>query len=338
MKATRDQGFALAAALWLLAGLALVVSLVNDAALSSAERVRQLRERADFVRSSLATRANMLYFLSQATPQAAGYSASYGMLLADETPYKLDPLSVVRIQDLGGLVNLNRFERSIMERLMQSCGVEPDQIPFLIDALEDYTDVDDLQRINGAEKATYETLGKAAPRNSALLSVEEAWQVHGWARYKASWASNGCARALTTHQSNNSTVNFATAPPMVLRAAGLDEASANDIVSSRSSAEKTAERLDLANSQTGNSGMFGAGGGGVKGDLRVTHEHATLPWVMAYNFKFDLNGNDKPWSFSQPVISARQYSPVLPSSAALPWPKNSTLQPSASDNKPVVPF
>ena len=338
MKARRDKGFALAAALWLLAGLAIVVSLVNDAAVTSAERVRQLRERADFVRSSLATRANMLYFLSLATPQAAGYAGVTATVLADETPYKFDPLSVVRIQDLGGLVNLNRFERPVMERFLQSCGVESEQIQFLIDALEDYTDEDDLQRINGAEKLVYTTQGKPPPRNAALLSVEEVWQVHGWAKYKTAWASNGCTRALTMHQGNNSSVNLATAPVMVLRAIGVDEASANDLVSARSNPEKTAERSDLANSQTGNNGMFGAGGGGVRGDLRITHEHASLPWVMAYNLKFDLSSNDKPWSFSQPVISARLHSPVLPSSTALPWPKTSAQPPSASDNKPVLPF
>ena len=338
MKASHNRGFALAAALWLLAGLAIVVSLVNDAAVSSAERVRQLRERADFVRSSLATRANMLYFLSLSTPQAAGFAGRTGTVQADETPYKFDPLSVVRLQDLGGLVNLNRFERPVMERFMQSCGVEPDQTSFLIDALEDYIDEDDLQRINGAEKLVYGMQNKAPPRNTPLLSVEEIWQVHGWEKYKATWASNGCARALTIHQSNNSSVNLATAPVMVLRAVGLDEATAADLVAARSSAERTAERTELANAQTGNAGMFGLGGGSVKGDLRVTHEHATLPWVMAYNFKFDLTSNDKPWSFSQPVISARVNSPVLPSSAALPWPKNSALPPSASDNKPVLPF
>ncbi len=338
MKASQNRGFALAAALWLLAGLAIVVSLVNDAALSSAERVRQLRERADFVRSSLATRANMLYFLSLSTPQAAGFAGRLGTVLADETPYKFDPLSVVRLQDLGGLVNLNSFERPIMERFMQSCGVEPDQIPFLIDTLEDYTDEDDLQRINGAEKLVYALQSKPPPRNARLLSVEEIWQVHGWAKYQQSWASNGCARALTTHQGNSSSVNLATAPAMVLRAQGLDETTVADLVAARSSPERTAERVELANAQTGNAGMFGMGGGSVKGDLRVTHEHTSLPWVMAYNFKFDLTSNDKPWTFSQPAISARVHSPVLPSSSALPWPKNSAQPPSASDNKPVLPF
>ena len=38
----RSQGFALAAVLWLMAGLSIVVVLVADAAKTSAERVAQL--------------------------------------------------------------------------------------------------------------------------------------------------------------------------------------------------------------------------------------------------------------------------------------------------------
>ncbi len=336
----QHKGFALAAALWLLAGLAIVVSLVNDAALSSAERVRQLRERADFVRSSLATRAHMLYFLSAARPQSAGYQRNADLLLADETPYKIDPLSVLRVQDLGGLINLNSFDRAVFERLMQSCGVVVDQIPFLIDALQDYTDDDDLQRVNGAEKDIYALQGKLAPRNAPLFSVNEVWQVHGWAALQKPWDTNGCSHVLTAQFSTatGASVNAATAPILVLRALGIDEASATDLVNARTNNDKIGERTDAANVQSGNGGMLGLGGGVVKGDLRVTHEHANLPWVMGYTFKLDLNSNDKPWSFSQPVISARAYSPVIPSSRALPWPQNSTLQPSASDNKPVLPF
>lgn len=339
MRIHPSRGFALAAALWLLAGLAIVVSLVNDAAVSSAERVRQLRERADFVSSSLAARANMLYFLSLATPQVAGFEKDSAMLLADETPYKFDSLSVLRIQDLGGLINLNQFERPVMERFLLACGVSADQTPYLIDALQDYIDDDDLQRVNGAEKDVYALGRKPLPRNAPLLSVQEVWQVHGWAAYQQSWSKNGCVEAVTTHQANSSSVNLATAPAVVLRAVGVDAASATDLVSARSaSVEKTAERTNSANAITGNSGMFGLGGGAVKGDLRITHEHATLPWVMRYTLKFDLASNDKPWSFSQPVISPQVSRPLLPASGALPWLKNSVTAAPTSDTKPALPF
>jgi hypothetical protein len=165
------------------------------------------------------------------------------------------------------------------------------------------------------------------------------WQVHGWSTYKENWVSNGCAQAITTHQGNSSSVNLATAPAVVLRAVGVDAASAADLVSARSaSVERTAERTNAANVLTGNTGMFGMGGGAVKGDLRITHQHTTLPWVMRYTLKFDLTSNDKPWSFSQPVISPLLTKPVLPASGALPWPRNSVTSTPNSDGKPALPF
>ncbi len=335
----RENGFALAATLWLLAGLAIVVSLVNDTARTTAERVRQLRERTDFVRSSLATRAQVLYFAALATPQSTGFSRDDASILADETPYKVDALSIVRIQDLGGLVNLNSFSRPILERYLEICGVEQSQVPYLVDALEDYKDEDELQRVNGAERDTYSQFNKPPPRNAMLLSVDEIWQVHGWSAYKKAWGSNGCAHALAINRTGlSSSINFATAPLLVLRAAGVDEATAQDIINARGDLNQLADRTNAANAQSGNSGMFGFGAGAVRGELRITHEHATLPWVMGYTLKLSLDKDDAPWSFTQPVIGARPNIPVMSSARALPWPQNTALLPTASDTKSVLPF
>ncbi len=337
----RQNGFALAAVLWLLAGLAIVVSLVNDAAVTSAERVRQLRERADFTRSALAAKADMIYYLALAQPKSTGFALGNAMLLADETPYKTDKLGVMRLQDLGGLVNLNGFDRPVMERFLQSCGVLPDQVPYLIDAVEDYTDGDDLQRINGAERDTYILAGKPPPRNAQLLSVDELWAVHGWETLQKTWASNDCARALTTVTGSGGmgpSLNLATAPPMVLRAAGLDDAMVSDISNAKGNEQKVGDATSAANVVTGNVGMFGMTGGLARRDVYVTYEHSTMPWVIGYTFRLDVNSSDSPWSITQPVIRARSYTPVIPSSNAVPWPLNSALPLPSSDAKPVFPF
>lgn len=327
--------------LWLLAGLSIVVSLVNDAAVTSAERVRQIRERADFTRASLAAKAQMIYFLSLAQPQAAGFVLGNATLLADETPYQTDKLGVLRIQDLGGLINLNTFERPVMERFLQSCGVLPDQVPYLIDALEDYTDADNLQRINGAERDTYILAGKPPPRNAPLLSVDEIWAVHGWEALQQTWATNGCGRALTVVGGTGAmgpSLNLATAPPMVLRAAGLDDATVADISKARGDEQKVVDTTTAANAVIGAGGMFGMSGGMVRRDLHVTYEHTAIPWVIEYTFRLNLNSNGSPWSITHPVIHARGYTPVIPSANAAPWPLNSASPPSSSDAKPVFPF
>ena len=69
----RSQGFALAAVLWLMAGLSIVVVLVADAAKTSAERVAQLRERTEFIQSALSGRAQAEYWLSGARPRTADF-------------------------------------------------------------------------------------------------------------------------------------------------------------------------------------------------------------------------------------------------------------------------
>lgn len=335
------RGFALAAVLWLLAGLAIVVSLVNDAALTSAERVRQLRDRAEFVKSALTARAEMVYFTSLATPQSAGFSRGDAMLLADETPYRIDTTSVLRIQDVGGLINLNRFNRPVLESFLENCAVPKEKISFLIDALEDYTDEDDLQRVNGAEKTTYALERKPPPRNAPLLSVSEVWQVHGWMPLRLLLESNGCARALTTQGAGGllgARVNLATAPLMVLRASGVDEASALDVMNARNNADGITERVSNAAAVSGNTGMFGLSNGVVQNELRVTHEHLSLPWTIEYTFKLDPSNDEKPWSIAQPTISSRAFTPTQPSSRALAWPLDSSKSPSSSDANPVLPF
>jgi general secretion pathway protein K len=338
----RQQGFALAATLWLLAGLSIVVSLIDDAARSSADRVQQLRDRTEFVRSALAARAQLIYYIALASPQSAGFKLGDTALLADTTPYLFDATSVVRLQDMGGLININRLNRPILERLLTVCGIAQEQIPFLVDALEDYTDTDDLQRINGAERDTYALAGKPPPRNAPLLSVDEIWQVQGWQAQQKRLTDNGCARALTVQSTEallGGSINLSTAPLLVLQAAGVDAASAADIVSSRTEPDKVAERTASANAQLGNTGMFGlAGGGTVQRELRVTHEHVRMPWVIEYTLKLDFEFEDKPWSIVQPVIGARSYNPVTPIARALPWPRPSALPASSTNAIPVLPF
>lgn len=95
----RSQGFALAAVLWLMAGLSIVVVLVADAAKTSAERVAQLRERTEFIQSALSGRAQAEYWLSGARPRTADFFDGAAVVMADNTPYRIDANSTISIQD-----------------------------------------------------------------------------------------------------------------------------------------------------------------------------------------------------------------------------------------------
>jgi general secretion pathway protein K len=337
----RPTGFALAAILWLLAGLSIVVSLVNDAALSSADRVKQMRERADFINSVYSARAHIIYFVALAQPQFAGYMRGESLLRADDVPYRLDTKSVVRIQDTGGLISLNRLNRQTLALFMQSCGVTLDKIPYLIDALEDYIDEDNLQRINGAEADTYKKYDEPAPRNGFLLSTAEIWQVHGWKTWKKTLEASGCYRGLTTLGGmglQGAMINMATAPLAVLLASGLDEASAIDVIAARDSNQAVADRVANLAGTAGGAGMFGSVGNFVQPELRITHEHINMPLTMQYTLKLNLNSDDKPWSISQPIISAKSYTPTFASIRAIEWPLDSSKSAPTINANPVLPF
>ncbi|NMM89731.1 hypothetical protein B2J88_36265 [Rhodococcus sp. SRB_17] len=324
----RSQGFALAAVLWLMAGLSIVVVLVADAAKTSAERVAQLRERTEFIRSALSGRAQAEYWLSGARPRSADFFDGATFVMADDTPYQIDANSTIAIQDHGGLIDLNTVNSELLTNFLVGCGVPVDKTPYLIDALADYTDSDSLQRLNGAERDTYTAEGKLAPRNSPLLSKAEVWDVYGWEPYRSAFEHNGCEHSLTIHGETTmlgSSLNLATAPSPVLKAAGLNEELIQDVVNARSDPVKVAERIAQNNALLGTGGMFGgAGGKQVQKVLRITHRHPTGPWLMTYTLTLDPENGDRPWSVSQPIMSAAPVSVgKLP---PLPWPN----QPPAS--------
>lgn len=332
-------GFALAAVLWLMAGLSIVVALVADAAKTSAERVAQLRERTEFVRSALSGRAEAQYWLSAARPRSADFFDGATSVLADGTPYQTDANNIQSIQDHGGLLNLNAAPPELITRFLLGCGIPVEQAPLLVDALEDYIDNDDLRRINGAERDAYTAAGLLPPRNSPLLSESEVWDVFGWAPYQSSFTHNGCISSLTIHSQTNmlgSSLNLATAPGAVLKAAGLSDEIIQDIVTARGDPEKIAERSAQNNQLLGSGGLFGgAGGQQVQKVLRITHRHPTGPWRMTYTLTLDPENDDRPWSITQPNISSEIAS--AGTLTVLPWP---TLPPSStpSDVSRILSF
>lgn len=324
----RSQGFALAAVLWLMAGLSIVVVLVADAAKTSAERVAQLRERTEFIRSALSGRAQAEYWLSGARPRTADFFDGATFIMADDTPYQTDASSTISIQDHGGLIDLNTVNSELLSNFLVGCGVPVDKAPYLIDALADYTDSDNLQRLNGAERDTYTAEGKPPPRNSPLLSEAEVWDVYGWGQYRSAFEHNGCEHSLTIHGETTmlgNSLNLATAPAPVLKAAGLNEELIQDVVNARADPVKVAERIAQNNALLGTGGIFGgAGGKQVQKVLRITHRHPTGPWLMTYTLTLDPENDDRPWNISQPIVSAAPASVgKLP---PLPWPN----QPPAS--------
>jgi type II secretory pathway component PulK len=313
-----QQGFALAAVLWLIAGLTIVVALVGDAAFTAKQRIAQLRERTDFLQSAISTRAQLQYRLSASRPTSAGLTDGVTLIWTNNTPYRVSTHSVVQLQDHGGLIKLNGLSRELLGSYLVNCGVPQDKTESLIDALEDYTDADHLTRINGAERETYALQGKKGPRNAPLLSVPEVWTVMGWDAHRQTLTDKACAAHFSTHHQASlmgSPINLATAPAPVLKAQGLNDQAVQDIVSARGDLQATAERA-VQNNTAG--GMFGAGTFSLK-TLRIRHTHPTGPWVMEYTLSLDSGNPDRPWTVTQLSMGAAQ-NPALKLNP-LVWPQ-----------------
>lgn len=315
---TSQHGFALAAVLWLVAGLTIVVALVGDAAFTAKQRIAQLRERTDFMQSAISARAQLQYRLSASRPTGAGLTDGVTLIWTNNTPYQLGANNLVQLQDHGGLIKLNNPSRELLASYLGHCGVSQEKAEHLIDALEDYIDADHLTRINGAERETYALQGKKAPRNAPLLSVPEIWNVMGWDTQRKTLTDNGCIDHFSTHQQvtlMGSQINLTTAPAAVLKARGLNEQAVQDIVLARGDEQVIAERAAQNNTA---GGMFGAGVFSLK-TLRVKHSHPTGPWTMEYTMNLDSGNPDSPWTITQ--LSAGAVSNLQIKLTPLAWPQ-----------------
>lgn len=317
-----NSGFALAGVLWILAGLSLAVALLADITQTSAERVSLLRKRSEFILSALSAKAQSQYWLSTAQAGLAEFSNGGSSVQVDSTLYQPDKYSLIRLQDAGGLVNLASIDRNLLDRFLQLCGVSSEQTPYLMDALEDYVDSDNLQRLHGAEQETYAAAGLPPPRNSPLLTSAEVWAVYGWGKYRHAFEESGCANEMTIHGETTmvgTSLNLATAPARVLKATGLNAEQVQDIISARGDPERLAERTANNNQLAGrNDSAFGAlSGKHAQRSLHITHQATQGPWLLRYTLVLDSSDKDSPWHTTQSEILS---APPFGTLQALPWP------------------
>ncbi|GAB3729547.1 hypothetical protein GCM10028794_04050 [Silanimonas algicola] len=199
----REQGFILAMVLWMLVAIAVGVGFLM---LWTRERVAEAtldRAEVEDRIAALSTRETLLYLaatvpITQAgqplTPMPEGELAARrlddfggfdkrprgGELRLDGRAYRGLGGITFAIQDESGLVPVAFPETSPVPRLLAAAGAPARDVPGLVDRLVDYTDPDDLKRLNGAESRDYERAGRPAPPGRPLLSPRELPRVLGW--------------------------------------------------------------------------------------------------------------------------------------------------------------
>jgi general secretion pathway protein K len=136
---------------------------------------------------------------------------------ANGTPYDFafsDGMVVVRIEDEGGKVDLNRAPGPILLALLEAVGVSPEKAYALADAIYDFRDEDHERRTAGAEDPDYLAAGlQAGAKDAPFDDTEELMQALGMTR-----EIHAAIRPYVTVYSRRSRINLLTAPEFVLRA------------------------------------------------------------------------------------------------------------------------
>ena len=198
-----QRGFVLAMTLWILAAMAVVVGLLTLWSLDAVRNAASEREQVEDLLAMQGTRDTLLYLGATRARTRAGLPpeplsegerarrllADFGMFSTeprggevrlDDQPYQGIANASFSLQDEGGLFQVAVPRPEDLARLLRSQGVAPDVVPRFTDALLDYTDADELRRLEGAEVREYRREGRAAPPNRRLLVPSELARVLGW--------------------------------------------------------------------------------------------------------------------------------------------------------------
>jgi general secretion pathway protein K len=91
-----------------------------------------------------------------------------------------DHTALVRVQDQGGLVDLNAASPATLAVLLALAGLPPEEARIYADRIADFRDTDESPRPNGAEAEEYRAAGlEVRPKNGPFLDVAELDQIIG---------------------------------------------------------------------------------------------------------------------------------------------------------------
>ena len=240
---------------------------------------------------------------------------SMGSIKLDGRPYLSHSGAVVRYTDAGALLGLRRAPRQDIYQLLIALGLtDLAQVERLTDVMLDYTDKDDLERLNGAEAPDYLAVKLPPPRDGRMLTPPELHRLVGWRDLPQDFLERFAAHV---HTGPQRTVNRYTVQGPVLSAiTGLDPTVADELVKARPpGAPLNIDALPTI-SETG---MFAAGRYITvpSSELLVTICPSRVDWCQHLSVSSSAESAFTPWHIN--------YSYRLP--RRQPLPDTSQLQP-----------
>jgi len=325
----KQRGFVLVLTLWVLVIVAIAAGYFAEHVARSVELAQQSRQNTHALIDMAGTRAEILYRLGTTSMSEYGLGLGQLAIALDNRPYHGLGKTLVRLQDDRGLLNLNLIDDGRLQRFLGLMGIPADDRSHLVDTLRDFTDADNLRRLNGAEADDYLALNLPPPPNRNLLTPWEARRIIGWRDYPQLW-KNGRLPDLTT-TSTSVGINPNTAPAEVLATLpGVTEEIAQLIIARRKLAPITQEQQIVGFTLTPLNLPMGLGIVVIPSDsLRITQSTQGLPWALQYNITLTPNSAVAPWRtdyYSRVSTSAPDAAP-----GAIPeLPPRSTAPPARS--------
>ncbi len=300
---TPQRGFILVATLWILAVITIAAVYFAERVSSSIALAQQKQESAEQLIEFANTKADVLYRLGTTPFSFYGLGPQPAIAL-DDRPYRGRGADIVRLQDERGLLNVNFVDREMMMRFLGELGVPFEKRDVMIDSLLDYTDSDDLRRLNGAEKNEYAALGLPLPPNELLVTPYQLKNIIGWRDQPELWENQRLLRLVTT--SRVSGFNPNTAPAELLASLpGSNKELAAALLKIRS--EKPLYTVGQLTGITGSvqdADFFLYFPGNA---VRITHQSKKLPWALQYSVTLTPQGDSAPWRVDYHVKTTVPY-------------------------------
>ncbi|GGY82526.1 hypothetical protein GCM10011613_29170 [Cellvibrio zantedeschiae] len=196
--AKQQQGFILAAVLWVLAIMLVAVGIfhayVQRKLAIGLEAKAHIQERLD----AHSTEQTLLYLLATSRFTLAGAtftplrpeqlideSFSYTSAVGDEmwmdgTVYQGLGTAKFSVQDNGGLIPVSPPDLLVLSNFLDHFETDAGKKARLLSALRDYVDADDLISLSGAETQDYTAKKMLPPTNDFLRTAPEIKRVMGW--------------------------------------------------------------------------------------------------------------------------------------------------------------
>lgn len=169
--ANKDQGFVLIAVLGMIMLLTLIASFVAGYAEQRLSQTQALRDRWQQEFSEQASLATVQFMLATTERTFGGWQVSpESIMRVDNRPYFGVQQTVFALQDEGSLLSVLDPDRDRWQRFLYNQGLSASQAEQFLDQLQDYTDRDDLRRMNGATSLDYHQAQLEPPPQRLMIS------------------------------------------------------------------------------------------------------------------------------------------------------------------------